>query len=114
MFDKFFKLLTVNSKDMLEQFSSIDELDTYSKNLEYFSNDKKYVEEMMREEVEEIMRNQEKYFAGFHDGEDKGKIETQTLIIKNLLNKNMTDLEIMEITNLNKDELEKIKKELIN
>ena len=118
MFDKFFKLLTVNSKDMLEQFSSIDELDTYSKNLEYFSNDKKYVEEMMREEVEEIMRNQEKYFAGFHDGEDKGRLEgkteTQTLIIKNLLNKNMTDLEIMEITNLNKDELEKIKKELIN
>ena len=114
MFDKFFKLLTVNSKDMLECFSSIDELDTYSKNLEYFSNDKKYVEEMMREEVEEIMRNQEKYFAGFHDGEDKAKLETQTLIIKNLLNKNMTDLEIMEIINLNKDELEKIKKELIN
>ena len=117
MFDKFFKLLTVNSKDMLEQFSSIDELDTYSKNLEYFSNDKKYVEEMMREEVEEIMRNQEKYFAGFHDGEAKGEQklkETQTLIIKNLLNKNMTDLEIMEITNFNKDELEKIKKELIN
>ena len=49
MFDKFFKLLTVNSKDMLEQFSSIDELDTYSKNLEYFSNDKKYVEEMSDE-----------------------------------------------------------------
>ena len=76
----------------------------------------------MTKEVEEIMRNQEKYFAGFHDGEDKGRhdgklegrLETQTLIIKNLLNKNMTDLEIMEITNLNKDELEKIKKELIN
>ena len=122
MFDKFFKLLTVNSKDMLEQFSSIDELDTYSKNLEYFSNDKKYVEEMMREEIEEIMRNQEKYFAGFHDGEDKGrhdgklegKIETQTLIIKNLLNNSVPDDIILKSTNISHEELEKIKKELIN
>ena len=122
MFDKFFKLLTVNSKDMLECFSSIDELDTYSKNLEYFSNDKKYVEEMMREEVEEIMRNQEKYFAGFHDGEDKGrhdgklegKLETQTLIIKNLLNNSVPDDIILKSTNISHEELEKIKKELIN
>ena len=73
----------------------------------------------MRAEAEEIMRNQEKYFAGFHEGESKAKAEaeqkmweTQTLIVKNLLNKNMTDLEIMEITNLSKDELENIKKEL--
>ena len=117
MFDKFFKLLTVNSKDMLEQFSSIDELDTYSKNLEYFSNDKKYVEEMMREEVEEIMRNQEKYFAGFHDGEAKGEQklkETQTLIIKNLLNNSVPDDIILKSTNISHEELEKIKKELIN
>ena len=38
--------------------------------------------------------------------------ETQTLIVKNLLNKNMTDLEIMEITNISKEELDNIKKEL--
>ena len=112
LFDRFFKLLTVDSKEKLEQFSSVDELDAYSKNLEYFSNDKEYVEELMRAEAEEIMRNQEKYFAGFHEGEDKGKFETQTLIVKNLLNKNMTDLEIMEITNITKEELDNIKKEL--
>ena len=112
LFDRFFKLLTVDSKEKLEQFSSVDELDAYSKNLEYFSNDKEYVEELMRAEAEEIMRNQEKYFAGFHEGEDKGKLETQTLIVKNLLNKNMTDLEIMEITNITKEELDNIKKEL--
>ena len=112
MFDRFFKLLTVDSKEKLEQFTSVDELDAYSKNLEYFSNDKEYVEELMRAEAEEIMRNQEKYFAGFHEGEDKGKFETQTLIVKNLLNKNMTDLEIMEITNITKEELDNIKKEL--
>ena len=84
----------------------------------------------MRAEAEEIMRNQEKYFAGFHEGEAKGEAkakaevaktkaeaeqklkETQTLIVKHLLNKNMTDSEIMEITNISKDELDNIKKEL--
>ena len=72
----------------------------------------------MREEVEEIMRNQEKYFAGFHDGEDKGrydgKLETQTLIIKNLLNNSVPDDIILKSTNISHEELEKIKKELIN
>ena len=133
LFDRFFKLLTVDSKEKLEQFKEFDELDAYSKNLEYFSNDKEYVEELMRAEAEEIMRNQEKYFAGFHEGEAKGEAkakaeiaeakaetdeaeqklkETQTLIVKNLLNENMTDLKIMEITNITKEELDNIKKEL--
>ena len=74
----------------------------------------------MRAEAEEIMRNQEKYFAGFHEGETKGKLdgrlegklETQTLIVKKLLNENMTDLKIMDITNITKEELDNIKKEL--
>ena len=80
----------------------------------------------MTKEVEEIMRNQEKYFAGFHDGEDKGrhdgklegrlegKTETQTLIIKNLLNNSVPDDIILKSTNISHEELEKIKKELIN
>ena len=123
LFDRFFKLLTVDSKEKLEQFKEFDELDAYSKNLEYFSNDKEYVEELMRAEAEEIMRNQEKYFAGFHEGEAKGEAkakaeaeqklkETQTLIAKKLLNENMTDLKIMDITNITKEELDNIKKEL--
>ena len=69
------------------------------------------------------MRNQEKYFAGFHEGEAKGEAkakaeaeqkltETQTLIVKKLLNENMTDLKIMDITNITKEELDNIKKEL--
>ena len=77
----------------------------------------------MRAEAEEIMRNQEKYFAGFHEGEAKGEAkakaeaeqklkETQTLIAKKLLNENMTDLKIMDITNITKEELDNIKKEL--
>ena len=137
MFDRFFKLLTVDSKEKLEQFSSVDELDAYSKNLEYFSNDKEYVEELMRAEAEEIMRNQEKYFAGFHEGEAKAKTEakaeiaeakaevakakteaeqklkeTQTLIVKNLLNNSIPDDIILKSTNISIEELDNIKKEL--
>lgn len=80
----------------------------------------------MTEEMERNLRGQENYLAGFTEGNVKGelkgklegrlegKLETQTLIVKNLLNENMNDLQIMKITNLSKDELENIKKELIN
>ena len=123
MFDRFFKLLTVDSKEKLEQFKEFDELDAYSKNLEYFSNDKEYVEELMRAEAEEIMSNQEKYFAGFHEGEAKGEAkakaeaeqklkETQTLIVKNLLNNSIPDDIILKSTNISIEELDNIKKEL--
>ena len=65
------------------------------------------------------MRNQEKYFAGFHEGEAKAKAEaeqklkeTQTLIVKNLLNNSITDDIILKSTNISIEELDNIKKEL--
>ena len=70
------------------------------------------------------MRNQEKYFAGFHEGEAKGKLdgriegklegklETQTLIVKNLLNNSIPDDIILKSTNISIEELDNIKKEL--
>ena len=137
-YDKLYKLLTVDSEDMLKKFSKYEELNYYSKKLYNLSNDNKYLEEIMSEEMERNLRNQEKYLAGLYEGKIEGKEEgkkearveteaeiakvkdeakqkikkTQTLIVKNLLNKNMTDSEIIEITNLSKEELEKIKKEL--
>ena len=83
----------------------------------------------MRAEAEEIMRNQEKYFAGFHEGEAKGEAkakaaeqklaeaeqklkETQTLIVKNLLNNSIPDDIILKSTNISSEELDNIKKEL--
>ena len=73
----------------------------------------------MRAEAEEIMRNQEKYFAGFHEGEAKAKAEaeqklkeTQTLIVKNLLNNSIPDDIILKSTNISIEELNNIKKEL--
>ena len=92
-----------------------DELNFYSKKIHNLSKNDKYKEKIMSEEIEENVRAHEKYLAGLFQGMEEGEQklkETQTRIVKNLLNKNMTDLEIMEITNLNKDELEKIKKEL--
>ena len=115
-YDKLYKLLTVDSEDKLKKFSKYEELNYYSKKLYNLSNDNKYLEEIMSEEMERNLRNQEKYLAGLYDGKiegkEEGKLATQTLIVKNLLNKNMTDSEIIEITNLSKEELEKIKKEL--
>ena len=122
-YDKLYKLLTVDSEDMLKKFSKYEELNYYSKKLYNLSNDNKYLEEIMSEEMERNLRNQEKYLAGLYDGKIEGKEEARveaeqkikeslTLIVKNLLNKNMTDSEIIEITNLSKEELEKIKKEL--
>ena len=68
----------------------------------------------MTEEMDENLRALENYWAGLTDGKLEGKNEFLTLVVKNLLNKNMSDLEIMEITNLNQKELENIKKELNN
>ena len=82
----------------------------------------------MSEEMEENVIAHEKYLTGLFRGKEEGKeegmeegiekgklegkLETQTLIVKNLLNKNMTDLEIMEIANISKEELDNIKKEI--
>ena len=80
--------------------------------------------------MEENVIAYEKYLTGLFRGKEEARAEaeaeiaeakaeaeqklkeTQTLIVKNLLNKNMTDLEIMEITNISIEELNNIKKEI--
>ena len=115
-YDKLYKLLTVDSEDMLKKFSKYEELNYYSKKLYNLSNDNKYLEEIMSEEMERNLRNQEKYLAGLYEGKiegkEEGKLETQTHIIKNLLNNSISDDIILKTTNISNEELEKIKKEL--
>ena len=111
-FDKLYKLLTVSDKEELECFKDIKELNSYSKKIENLSNSDSYMEEIMSEEMEKNLANEEAYYTGLQEGEDKGKLETQTLIVKKLLNKNLSDSEIMEIVNISKEELENIKKEM--
>ena len=80
--------------------------------------------------MEENVIAHEKYLTGLFRGKEEARAEaeaeiaktkteaeqklkeTQTLIVKNLLNENMTDLKIMEITNISKEELDNIKKEI--
>ena len=87
----------------------------------------------MSEEMEENVIAYEKYLTGLFRGKEETRAEaeaeiaeakaetdeakqklkeTQTLIVKNLLNENMTDLKIMEIANISKEELDNIKKEI--
>ena len=110
--DKLYKILNVSDKEELECFKDIKELNSYSKKIENLSNSDSYMEAIMSEEMEKNLANEEAYYTGIQEGEDKGKLETQTLIVKKLLNKNLSDSEIMEIVNISKEELENIKKEM--
>ena len=107
-FDKLYKLLTVSDKEELECFKNIKELSSYSKKIENLSNSDSYMEAIMSEKMEKNLADEEAYYTGLHEG----KIETQTLIVKNLMNKNLSDSEIMEIVNISKEELEKIKSKI--
>ena len=107
-FDKLYKLLTVSDKEELEYFKNIKELNSYSKKIEILSNSDSYMEAIMSEEMEKNLANEEAYYTGLLDGQ----LETKTLIVKNLLNKNLSDSEIMELVNISKEELNNIKKEI--
>lgn len=119
-FDKLYKLLTVSDKEELECFKDIKELNSYSKKIENLSNSDSYMEAIMSEEMEKNLANEEAYYTGLQEGEDKGKIEgkiegkleTQTLIVKNLLFNSIPDDIIIKSTNISKEELENIKKEI--
>ena len=125
-YDKLYKLLTVDTEDKLKNFSKYEELNYYSKKLYNLSNDDKYLEEIMTEEMERNLRAQENYLAGLTDGELKGerkgkiegrlegKKENQTLVVKNLLKNSVPDDIIINSTNISYKELESIKKELNN
>ena len=111
-FDKLYKLLTVSDKEELECFKDIKELNSYSKKIENLSNSDSYIEEIMPEEMEKNLANEEAYYTGLQEGEDKGKLETQTLIVKNLLFNSILDDIIIKSTNISKEELDNIKKEI--
>ena len=74
----------------------------------------------MSEEMEENVIAHEKYLTGLFRGKEEGiekgklegKLETQTLIVKNLLESSVSDDIILKSTNISIEELEKIKKEI--
>ena len=80
----------------------------------------------MSEEIEENVRAHEKYLGGLFYGREEARAEaeaeiaeakqklkeTQTFIVKNLLENSVSDDIILKSTNISIEELEKIKKEI--
>ena len=80
----------------------------------------------MSEEMEENVIAHEKYLTGLFRGKEEARAEaeaeiteakqklkeTQTLIVKNLLENSVSDDIILKSTNISIEELEKIKKEI--
>ena len=122
-YDNLYKLLTVNTEDELKKFSKYDELNFYSKKIHNLSKNDEYKEKIISEEIEENVRAHEKYLGGLFYGREEGREEamaeaeqrlkeTQTLIVKNLLENSVSDDIILKSTNISIEELEKIKKEI--
>ena len=122
-YDNLYKLLTITTEDELKKFSKYDELNFYSKKIHNLSKNDEYKEKIMSEEIEENVRAHEKYLGGLFYGREEGREEamaeaeqklkeTQTLIVKNLLENSVSDDIILNSTNISIEELERIKKEI--
>ena len=129
-YDNLYKLLTVNTEDELKKFSKYDELNFYSKKIHNLSKNDEYKEKIMSEEIEENVRAHETYLGGLFYGREEARAEaeaeiaevkaeadqrlkeTQTLIVKNLLENSVSDDIILKSTNISIEELDNIKKEL--
>ena len=125
-YDNLYKLLTITTEDELKKFSKYDELNFYSKKIHNLSKNDEYKEKIMSEEIEENVRAHEKYLGGLFYGREEARAEaeaeiaeakqklkeTQTFIVKNLLENSVSDDIILKSTNISIEELEKIKKEI--
>ena len=132
-YDNLYKLLTVNTEDELKNFSKYDELNFYSKKIHNLSKNDEYKEKIMSEEIEENVRAHETYLGGLFYGREEARAEaeaeiaeakaetdeakqklkeTQTLIVKNLLENSVSDDIILKSTNISIEELDNIKKEI--
>ena len=139
-YDNLYKLLTITTEDELKKFSKYDELNFYSKKIHNLSKNDEYKEKIMSEEIEENVRAHEKYLGGLFYGREEARAEaeaeiaeakaetarskaetdeakqklkeTQTLIVKNLLENSVSDDIILKSTNISIEELDNIKKEI--
>ena len=129
-YDNLYKLLTITTEDELKKFSKYDELNFYSKKIHNLSKNDEYKEKIMSEEIEENVRAHETYLGGLFYGREEARAEaeaeiaevkaeadqrlkeTQTLIVKNLLENSVSDDIILKSTNISIEELDNIKKEI--
>lgn len=131
--DKFYKLLTIDNKEDLEEMTKEEGLlKNYSNKIKNLSNNEKYVEVIMDEIIEENVAKQTAYLLGEQSGFDKGMSEgihqgrekgfsegidkgfseginqEKKSVVINMYNKKYKLEDIVEITNLTIEEIEKI------
>ena len=96
-------LLDLGKEELEEVAKESLEVEKYMKDLEKVNEDPRFREFMTKEEDERKIRNTELY-AAKEEGLLQGKIE----IARKMLLKNKSIEEIMEFTNLTKDEIDKL------
>jgi len=113
--DKFYKLLTAEDKNELDEIVKGENLlNRYTNKLLKFSNDKDYVEAIMDETIEKNALMQERYLSGLYDGIEQGNIKKQEEIIIKMYNKEYELEDIAEVTDLSVDDIKKIVEEISN
>ena len=115
--DKFYKLLTVDNKEDLDNIiKNEDLLKNYSNKLIDLSSNKDYVEGIMDEIIEENVAKQTAYLLGEQSGLERGLergieqgiLQNQKEIVINMYNKKYELKDIAEITNLSIQEINEI------
>ena len=119
--DRLAKLLTITDKDEMQDIINQEGmLKSYYNKLSYLSDDNKYREEIMNENIEKNMEIIDSYNDGLNDGWHKGIQEgieqgfeqgieqNKKEMLLNMYNKNLTISEISDLTGLNIEEIEKI------
>ena len=90
-----------------------------SKSLEeygYDKGEKAGIEKGIEQGIEQGMKQglKQGITQGLEKGRDEGKNEMQKIIVRNMLNQNMKIEDIIKITGLTKEEIEKLKEKQIN
>lgn len=113
--EKLYKLLTINKKSELLDFSKNDLLlDVYVKKIIKLSKSKKYKEEIMTETMEENLRNVEIYQYAKREGISQGVEQNQMDIIKNMYQKKFDLNVISEVLNIPISKVKRIIKKINN
>lgn len=109
--DKLYKLLTINNKKELNEFTKQEKLlKNYSKKIIDLSNNESYRRDIMNERIEDNLLRHEGYFEGLEEGVAKNQRE----MIINMYNKKYSFEEISEIVNLNVEKIKEIIEEQEN
>ena len=115
--DKFYKLLTIDNKDDLNEVINKENLlKNYSNKLIDLSSNQKYVEDIMDEIIEENVAKQTAYLlgeqSGIQQGIEQGSLETKKELVINMYNNKIALEMISKCTSFTIEEIKRIIKEI--